>query len=105
MAKTRGSAEVWLLGKGIDRLPGSHLPTNGDAQRLLMFFHTEHKWTSKEAASSTLSHVIQLWQRARIPPQRIDSGVRILMKLYDDYVKLKKNPKRSNGQKEAGGIY
>jgi len=95
MAQTRNSAEVWLLGKGTDQLSRSHLPTNGDALRLLMFFHTEQKLTLKEAASRSVSRVIQLWQRARIPCQRTDSGVRILTKLYDDYAKLKKNRKRN----------
>ena len=81
MAQTKSSAEVWLLGKGTDQLSGpggSHLPTNGDALRLLMFLHTEQKLTLNEAASRSVSCVIQLWQRARIPHQRIDSGVCIL---------------------------
>jgi len=92
MAKTRSSAEVWLPGKGTDQLSGSHLPTNGDTAslRLLMFLHNERKLTLKEVASWSLSSVIQLWQRATIPPQRIDSG----MKLYE----LTKNRKRSNEQ-------
>ena len=99
MAQTRSSAEVvWLLGKGTDQLSGSHLPSNGDALRLLIFLHTDQKLSLKEAASSSVSHIIEMWQKARIPNQRIDSGVRILMKLYDYYVKLKKNRKRSNEQ-------
>jgi len=59
---------------------------------------TEQKLTLREAASRSVSHVMQLWQTARIPHQRIDSGVGILTKLYDDYAKLKKNRKRSNEQ-------
>ena len=92
MAKTRSSVEVWLLGKGTDQLSGSHLPTNGDAVslQLLMFLHNEQKLTLKEVASRSVSSVIQLWQTATIPPQRIDSG----MKLYE----LTKNRKRSNEQ-------
>jgi len=39
MSKTRSSAEVWLMGKGTEELSGSHLPTNSDAFRLLLFFH------------------------------------------------------------------
>jgi len=39
MSKTRSSAEVWLMGKGTEELSGSHLPTNADAFRLLLFFH------------------------------------------------------------------
>ena len=98
MTQTRSSAEVWLLGKSTDHLSGSHLPTNGDALRLLIFLHNQQKLTLKEAAYSSVSRVIQLWQRARIPYQRIDSGVRILTKLHEDYAKLKKNRLRSNEQ-------
>ena len=91
MSQRRSSAEVWMLGKRTDQLSGSHLPTNGDVLRLLMFFHAEQKLTLKEAAAKSVSPVIELWQRARIPYQRTDSGIRIVMKLYDDYTKLKKN--------------
>jgi hypothetical protein len=96
MAKTRSSAEVWLIGKGTYELSGSHLPSNGDVLRLLMLFHVENKATLKEAAASAVSKVFEIWEKARIPHQRIDSGVRILLKLLDSYEKLKKNRKRSN---------
>ena len=43
-----------------------------------------------------MSKVLAIWQRARIPHQRIDSGVRILMKLSDEYAKLKRNRHRCN---------
>ena len=39
MSKTRSSAEVWLMGKGTEELSASHLPTNVDAFRLLLFLH------------------------------------------------------------------
>jgi hypothetical protein len=96
MAKTRSCAEVWLIGKGIEKLSGSHLPTNGDVLRLMMFFHIDKKSPLKEAAASVISKVFEIWERARIPHQRIDSGLRILMKLFGDYEKLKKNRKRNN---------
>src|SRR6218665_3608212 len=40
MSKTRSSAEVWLMGKGTEELSGSHLSTNADAFRLLLFFQS-----------------------------------------------------------------
>ena len=101
MAKTRSSAGVWLIGKGTEELSGSHLPTNGDVLRLMMFYHVEKKLPVKAAAASAMAKVIEIWDRARIPYQRIDSGVRILMKLYDDYEKLIKNRKRNNDRDRA----
>ena len=92
MSKTRSSAEVWLIGKGTGELSGFHLPTNADVLRLLMFIHVQGKFPLKEAAALTVSKVSEIWQRARIPHQRIDSGVRILMKLHSEYEKLKKEP-------------
>jgi hypothetical protein len=67
MAKTRSSAEVWLIGKGTGELSVSHLPTNGDVLRLLMFFHIEKKSPLKEAAAIVMSKVLEIWQHARIP--------------------------------------
>jgi len=55
MANTRSSSEAWLIGRGRDQLSGSHMPTNGDALRLMMFFHIDQKLTLKEAASICVS--------------------------------------------------
>src|SRR6476469_4845798 len=95
-AKTRSSAEVWLIGKGTKELSASHLPTNGDVLRLMMFYHVEEKSPLKAAAASAVSKVTEVWERARIPCQRIDSCIRIAMKVYEEYEKLKKNRKRNN---------
>ena len=96
MAKTRSSVKVWLLGMGTDELSSSHLPTKGEVLQLMMKLHSGENVPLKEAAQLAMSKVLAIWQRARIPHQRIDSGVRILMKLYDEYAKLKKNRHRCN---------
>ncbi len=57
MSKTRSSAEVWLIGKGTEELPGSHLPTNADVLQCLMFFHVQGKSPLKEAAVLAVSKV------------------------------------------------
>ena len=57
MSKIRSSAEVWLIGKGTEKLPGSHLPTNADILQCLMFFHVQGKSPLKEAAALTVSKV------------------------------------------------
>lgn len=90
MRTSRSSAAVWLIGKGSKELSGSHLPTNGDALRIMMFYHIEDKMKLKQAAAVAVSKMFEVWERARLPHQRSDSGVRILMKLYDNYEKLKK---------------
>src|SRR6218665_2325758 len=57
MSKIRSSAEVWLIGKSTEKLPGSHLPTNADILQCLMFFHVQGKSPLKEAAALTVSKV------------------------------------------------
>jgi hypothetical protein len=59
-------------------------------------FHIDEEFTMKEAAQLAISKVLKIWQCARIPHQRIDSVIRILTKLYDQYEKLKKNRLRCN---------
>ena len=96
MAKTRSSAEVWLLWMGTDELSSSHLPTKGEVLKLMIKLHSGENIPLKEAAQLAMSKVLAIWQHARIPHQRIDSGVRILMKLSDEYAKLKRNRHRCN---------
>ena len=57
MSKTRSSAEVWLIWKGTEELPGSHLPTNADVLQCLMFFHVQGMSPLKEAAVLAISIV------------------------------------------------
>src|SRR6218665_2132987 len=43
------------------------------------------------SAKATIHATLVIWAKARIPTQRIDSCVRKLRKLYDDYFDLKRN--------------
>src|SRR6218665_105848 len=66
MSKTRSSAEVWLMGKGTEELSGSHLPTNADAFRLLLFFYahgTRHRTGHISAYMLDVLHWLPLQQR------------------------------------------
>jgi hypothetical protein len=45
----------------------------------------------KESIRDTIQQVIEIWKKAQIPTQRIDSGEQKLRKLYDEYKLLKKN--------------
>jgi hypothetical protein len=88
---TRSSAEVWLIGKASKQLSSSRLATNGDVLRCLLFHHLEEHLTIKDSIHHTIQELIVMWNKARIPTQRIDSGERKLQKLYDSYLLLKKN--------------
>lgn len=88
---TRSSAAVWLVGKGTKLLSSSRLSTNGDVLRCLLFHHQEEHLNVNESIRLTIIELMEIWQKARIPTQRIDSGERKLKKLYDRYQLLKKN--------------
>src|SRR6218665_2512713 len=57
MSKTRSSADVWLIGKDTEELPGSHLPTSADVLQCLMFFYVQGKSPLEEAAALAVSKV------------------------------------------------
>lgn len=60
-------------------------------------YFTSTTWTrmkaSKKSVRSTVTAVFDIWQRARIPTQRIVAAERKLQKLIDEYFLLKKNRK------------
>src|SRR6218665_2028441 len=44
-----------MIGKGMEELSGSHLPTNADVLQCLMFFHVQGTSPLKEAAALAVS--------------------------------------------------
>jgi len=91
MAATRSAAEVWLVGKPTEQLSTARLPSKGDVLRRLLFHHLEEHQEVKASVRATTVAVLEVWERARIPTQRIDAVERKLRKLYDEYLLLKKN--------------
>ena len=66
-------------------------------------FHLQNGCTVGESAKAAIEAIMFIWEKARIPAQRVDSGVRKLRKLYIQYCLLKKNrltPKNSCRMKE-----
>jgi len=91
MATTRSSAEVWLVGKPTQTLSTARLPSRGDVLRRLLFHHIEEKQEVKKSIRATIEAVLVIWERGKIPTQRIDNAERKLKKLYDEYLLLKKH--------------
>lgn len=91
MATTRSAAEVWLVGKPSQTLSTARLPSRGDVLRRLLFHHIEEKQEVKKSIRATIEAVLVIWERGRIPTQRIDNAERKLKKLYDEYLLLKKH--------------
>lgn len=92
--ETRSAPKNWLLGKPKRHLSTARLPRGLDVLRLVQFHHLEDEKTLPESYKLACEKVISIWQRARIPTQRIDSCVRKLSKLYDKYISLKKSRTR-----------
>ena len=91
MAKTRSAVSVWLIGMPNENILGSGQPTNGSILRNFLFHHQELGMTFADSAKATIHSTLMIWAKARIPMQRIDSCVRKLRQLYDDYSDLKRN--------------
>ena len=94
VTSTRSSPECWLLEKPVDSLSYARLPTKRDVLSLCLFHHVVEKKTVSEGLNLTCGKVLSVWERARIPSQRVDACVRKLRGIYDKYQALKKHRTR-----------
>ncbi len=85
----RSDPQHWLIGKPISLLSTARLPRMLDVLQLLQFHHLTEGRTLPESYKMTCDAVICIWMRARIPTQRVDSCVRKLSKLHQNYLALK----------------
>ena len=83
MAETRSSTTL-------KELTRSRLPTRGQALRLFLHLHLELKHEKKPAAANVIDKVLAFWARARIPVQAAHRARDKLLRLYDEWVFLKK---------------
>ena len=83
------------MGKGTKLQSSSRLSTNGDVLRCLLFHHQEEHLNVTESIHHTIIELLEIWKKARIPTQRIDSGERKLKKLYEGCQLLTKNRTKS----------
>jgi hypothetical protein len=90
----RSAPENWLIGKPISQLSTARLPRMLDVLQLLQFHHFIEGRTLPESYKMACDAVIFIWMRARIPTQRVDSCVRKLSKLHENYLALKVHRKR-----------
>jgi len=90
----RSDPENFLLGKTIPHLSTARLPRALDVLRLFQFHHVTEGRTVQNSYKMTCDAVIAVWNRAAIPTQRVDSCIRKLSKLYEEYSALKKNRTR-----------
>jgi hypothetical protein len=94
----RSAPEHWLLGKTVSHLSTARLPRGLDILRLINFHHCEEGKSLPESYKLACEAAIGVWARARIPTQRIDSCVRKLKKLHEEYMSLKKHRTRQREQ-------
>lgn len=92
--RTRTSAAVWLIGKPTESLSFARLPTNGDVLKRFHFHHLEGNQNVKQRVKKTVELVLKIWERARIPTQRVDVVEKKLNKLLERYSVLKKSRKK-----------
>lgn len=93
---TRSAPSHWLLGKSISNFSTARLPRGLDVLRVLQFYHFDEGNTLPVSYKKTCDAVLCVWERARIPTQRVDSCVRKLSRLYEQYLLLKKNRARES---------
>ena len=74
MVNTRSSSEVWLIGKPTKTLSTYQLPSREEALWMHLFHHLVEKKEVKKSNQSTVEAILTIWERSRVPTQRVDNA-------------------------------
>lgn len=97
---TRGSDKqerhINLIGDVSHQITGAKLPSN--RQMLQIFFYNMRfpKLEKKESARLSVDAALIFWQQARIPTREPHKCSEKLLKLYEEYRKIKRVQRRQN---------
>lgn len=90
----RSAPANFLIGKPVPHLSTARLPRGLYVLRIVQFYNLNEKRTLPVSCKLTCEQVITVWERARMPTQRIDSCVRKVSKLFERYRSLRKHRTR-----------
>lgn len=98
----RPNRTVYLFGNTLEKFPSSKLPSNQQVlQRLLFcFLHNVEEQKLKESAMKTARELIDIWKLANIPTKDEIEVSKIIIKLFNEYNKLRMNEHLILSEKE-----
>ena len=82
----------------LESIAGSQLPSVEEVLGLLMFRMKTEKKSVREAANCVMAIVMEIWLKARIPTQRKDNILAKILKLHEDFRKVKRHKGRAGAQ-------
>ncbi|XP_052564485.1 uncharacterized protein LOC120414962 isoform X2 [Culex pipiens pallens] len=101
MVRTREESSFFLIGIGnpdsLTKLP--KLPTVRETLARCMYLVQEQRKVD-QACRSTTAELLDTWERVHIPLQLKQNVVVVIRKLYDDWVKIKKNKQKELDRKK-----
>lgn len=101
-SETRSKSGHYLIGYSSECISHSKLPTLREVLQYLLFIKESSVKSTKthDSIRQTVDEVSTIWNMARIPLKQKGNMVRKLRHVYDAWLVLKKNIKRSN---DVGG--
>jgi hypothetical protein len=99
--QTRKEFRVYLIGSVSSEIQGRKLPTLKQVMELFFHKHNIGKLTVRESSRYCIGEVFRLWSMARIPTTIERNAIEKLEKVFDRWVKLKKNCSRKTDKQAA----
>ena len=102
MAKlTRKKTEIWLIGGTEDHFSCAKLPSRGEVLKVLFDFHIQKEHSLNDSVKETVTMILQIWERARIPTRAKNHLWDQLRRLHKEWQGLKKNITRKSATEEG----
>ncbi|KAK0173137.1 hypothetical protein PV328_006380 [Microctonus aethiopoides] len=95
MAIKNSGKNIYLIGYELKVLSQRKLPTIREVLSLLMYNHNSLRKPLNESVRIVVNEVKSVWSKTKIPVMNDSSIVRKLKKLYDKWIKVKKNMLRT----------
>ena len=93
----RKGTALWLVGVAVSDIYGSKLPSNRQVLSFFFYNHFVQQKTVSESVHLTLAKIFTFWGKARLPCSDKSVCVKKVKKLYNEYLRVKKNRGRGGG--------
>lgn len=94
MANTRSKTKPYLIASEETEIRGSKLPSNRQILSVFLYHHLTLGKTIQGSSKIVIREAVCFWKKARIPAQDERNSLPKVKKLYENWIKLKKNAAR-----------